>query len=185
MNEKQKMTGGAGASHNVAFIVKTPGASSRKVPVILLKSVRKVGKAGSVTNVAKGFAKNFLIPQGIACYATKNNLSQLEEYKAKLLSIDAEKTKAAAALKEKMDGLEITFFCKVRDKDNIYGSIQAHEIVEELKKKGFEIEKAQILLTQSFKVLGSYGVHISIYADIEAHIVVNLKSSAEADTIVK
>lgn len=177
---KKKKIGLVKIDLNTTGSRKELATAAKKTPVILLNSVRKLGKAGQLVRVAGGFGR-YLITEKKAVYATADNMDKLDEYKSRLSTQDAEKVKEAEAVKAKLDGLEFTFFCKVRDRDNIYGSIQTHDISEKLKEAKFDIEKSQILLGQSLKVLGSYGVSISLYGDVEAHVILHLKSSAEEE----
>lgn len=158
-----------------------------KVAVVLLRSVRKLGALNTIVHVRKGFAKNFLIPNGFACLATQTNLQNIESTKISLEQNDQQLTHDANALKVKMDGMKIVFYCKTKDAQNIYGSISAHNISEKLSSLGYTINKSQVLLGNNYKSLGNYEVKISLYGNIETTINVIVKSIAEehADKINK
>jgi len=131
---------------------------SKKVEILLYKSLRGYGVPGDKVLVAPGFARNRLIPAGYADYATAANLKKLEAQKVELSKLDAENVAAAKVMKEKINGVKLNFFCKVRENTNIYGSIQSRDIVIALKEQGFDIAKSQIVLSHPLKVLGEYDV---------------------------
>lgn len=154
-------------------------SKSKKVDVLLFKSLRGYGVPGDKVSVAPGFARNKLIPTGYADYATVANLKKLEEMRAELATKDAEYIKTAKEIQANLHGVALEFFCKVRENQNIYGSIQSRDIMEALKEKGFKIEKSQIILAHPLKVLGESDVKIELYGDVEATVHVVLKSSAD------
>lgn len=156
---------------------------THKVEVVLFTSVRGCGKPGSIVKVARGFARNHLIPRGFADYATASNLQKIEIEKATLAKVDAEHIATAEKLKEQMLGMEVQFYCKVRDRENIYGSIQAKDIVDELRKQNIILNKSQVVLAHSLKVLGKYDVTVTLYGDVDTTISVIIKSSADKPVV--
>lgn len=150
-----------------------------KVAIVLLRSVRKLGALNAIVQVRKGFAKNFLIPNGFACLATQSNLHIIATSKASLEQNDQKLTNEANDLKLKMDGMKIVFYRKTKDAQNIYGSISAQNIAEKLSSLDYNINKSQVLLGNNYKSLGNYEVNISLYGTIETSINVVVKSIAE------
>ena len=138
--------------------------------VILKTDVAKLGKAGSIIKVKDGFARNFLIPNGLAIPSTNENLQKLEAQKQKK-SLELEKIKLAAeGLKNKLSGLSLTIPILVQEEGKTYGSIGAIDIARALKDEGFEIEKNLILLDEPIKSLGIYEVPIKLHPEVSAKV---------------
>lgn len=154
-------------------------SKSNKINIVLYKSLRKKGKPGDIVAVSAGFANNKLIPTGAADFATKANIAALAVKRSELERVDREETAKAQKLKESLADLRLVFFCKVRDNDNIYGSIQARELEQELAKQGYDIKKSSIKLTKALKTLGLYDVELELYGDIGTTIKAELKPAAD------
>lgn len=152
---------------------------SKKVEILLFKSLRGYGMPGDRVKVAPGFARNKLIPTGYADYATVANLKKLEAMQAELAKQDQEYIASAKKIQGELHGVQIEFFCKVRENANIYGSIQSRDVAQALQDKDFKVEKSQVVLSGALKVLGAYDVKIELYGDVEAVIHVTLRSSAD------
>lgn len=136
--------------------------------VILKQDVSRLGKAGSVIKVKDGFARNFLLPNGLAVLCTSDNLKRLEEEKAKKLLL-MEKLKAEAeGLKGKLNNLSLTIPVLVQEDEKLYGSITSVEIAASLKDEGFEIDKSSIELEEPIKSLGVYEVPIKLHPEVTA-----------------
>ncbi len=142
--------------------------------------MRKMGVLNAVIQVRKGYAKNFLIPNGYACLATQANILQIESSKIELQKQDGNLTADAETLKDQIEGIKITFYNKTKDAQNIYGSIAAQNISEKLIALGYNINKSQILLGKNLKTLGTHEVKVSLYGSIEANISAVIKSIADA-----
>ncbi|MBZ4687752.1 MAG: ribosomal protein [Clostridiales bacterium] len=141
--------------------------------VILKEDVKKLGSKGEVVNAADGYARNYLIPKGLAVEATKNNLKKLEEEKKKEQQrLEQEKQEAketASKLKEK----KITVQAKTGEKDKLFGSITSKDIAEAIKKQyGIKVDKRKIQLDDPIKELGSYIVSIKLHPEVEAEVTV-------------
>ena len=136
--------------------------------VILLKSMNKLGEPGKVVKVKPGFARNYLIPQGFALVANNANFKKFEEFKNRQTKLVAAQKTKFLDLKKKIDGLSLTISAKVKDEEEIYGSIGEAQILEALKEEGVELAKGIIALTEPFKKLGVYDVKASLCVDVEA-----------------
>ncbi|MDK2986485.1 MAG: large subunit ribosomal protein [Clostridia bacterium] len=141
--------------------------------VILKEDVKKLGSKGEVVNAADGYARNYLIPKGLAVEATKNNLKKLEEEKKKEQQrLEQEKQEAketASKLKEK----NITVQAKAGEKDKLFGSITSKDIAEAIKKQyGIKVDKRKIQLDDPIKELGSHIVSIKLHPEVEAEVTV-------------
>lgn len=138
--------------------------------VILKQDVDKLGKAGAVVKVKEGFARNFLIPNGLAVPLTQGNLKKLErENELKLQGLEKIK-KSAQELKDKLTALSLTIPAQAQEENKLYGSITAQDIASALSEEGFKIDKAAILLSEPIKALGIYEVPLRLHPEISANI---------------
>ncbi|MCI0495312.1 50S ribosomal protein L9 [candidate division KSB1 bacterium] len=138
--------------------------------VILKKDFDTLGKIGEIVDVKRGYARNFLIPKGIALTADDKNIKILaaEQQQSELkLSKDR---KIAEKLAEKLDGVSCTATVKVGEEDKVFGSVTTQEIADLLKDKGFEIDRKKISLDEPIKALGIYTIPIKLHAEVEAKI---------------
>ena len=138
--------------------------------IILKKDYDKLGKTLDVVLVKDGYARNFLIPSGIAVPATEGNMSAVEEAKRLEQRRDEKKSKEAKQLAKKIEDVPCTIPVKVKRDEEIYGSVSAHEIAEFLGREGFKIEKAAVVLEEPIKQLGVYSVKIKVYKDVYAKL---------------
>ncbi len=138
--------------------------------VILLKDIENVGKKYEIKEVKNGYARNFLIPQGLAKPATKTALIWLEtqkEIEAKKAEEDLKKIQEIASA---IDDQEIIIAVKVGEEGQLFESIPSQKISEKLKELGFDIKKTQIELLQPIKELGEFPVKIKFEHNLEAEI---------------
>ena len=139
--------------------------------VILLKELQGRGGEGDVVNVARGFANNYLLRQGIAVKATKGNLKQLEQRRANIEKREVERVNNANELAEKLNGLKVKVDAAVGEEGILFGSVTSAMIADALK-NGHEVEvdKRRIELGKPIKVVGNYKVNVNIYRQIGATI---------------
>lgn len=150
--------------------------------VILLEPVKKLGKSGEKVEVKNGFARNYLIPRGIALRANKENLAVYESRKAEIEKNNATKKSAAESTAIKLDGTKVTVLRQAAEDGRLYGSVTVKEISESLKEKGFDVDSKEIDLLVPIKAVGVYKVKVSLYADVAVEISVNVaRSESEAD----
>ena len=153
--------------------------------VILIKDVKSFGKAGELVNAKTGYARNFLIPNGLAKEATKENLEIWEKEQAELKRIEAENIKNAKELKETLEKLEVVIKTKTGngDKktktgngDKLFGSITSQDISDALKKQHkIEIDKRKIELKENIKSLCTLTVPVRVYPEIVASVKVSIE----------
>lgn len=155
--------------------------------VILVKDVEKIGKFGEVVNVKDGYAKNFLIPSGLAINATPGNLKQVELVKKSRIKTEAKSIKEANEIAEQLNGLKLIFKVKASPEGKMYGSITNKDIADKiLSFKKIEIDKKKIELEDSIKELGTYNIEIKLYKDIKCSVVVSVepdKKQVESESI--
>ncbi len=138
--------------------------------IVLMKDYGKLGKAMDVTSVKDGYARNFLIPQGVAVPATEGNRKKVAEAKRLEGIREGKKHSDAIELAKKIEQIPCTIPVKVGEEEKIYGSVSVQEISEFLKKEGFNVEKRNIDLAEPIKQLGVYSVNISLYKDVNAKL---------------
>jgi len=139
--------------------------------VILLKDIKTLGKKFDIKDVADGYAKNYLFPNKLAINATKENLAHLENKKRELEKIAERELKKMQSIASEIDGLELPIKVKVSpNTGKIFGSINATKILAELKNKGFDIKKNNIILPEPIKTIGEYPIKITFDHNLEAEI---------------
>ena len=142
--------------------------------VILKETIDSLGIIGSEVNVAKGYARNYLLPQNKAVLATPENRKMLEQEKAKFELQIAKEKKIAEEMAERLQGVECKIAAKVSEEDRLYGSITVRDILKALQDQGVEVEKRMILLTEPIKSIGTFKVPIRVYTEVEPEITVEI-----------
>ena len=138
--------------------------------IILLNDIENVGQAGDIITVKPGFARNKLIPQGLALRASKRNVALAKE-KKKVASVKLEReTQSLELLAKKLSNVEITIEVKVGEEEKMFGSITNKDIHKELIAKGFELEKNQISIKKPIKALGIFYANVKIAKDITSDV---------------
>ena len=142
--------------------------------VILKKEVENLGRFGEQVKVAEGYARNYLIPKGLAVPATIGNLKQIEAERDAFLRKAQLSKEKAEKLKGALDGVSLTFQRKAGEDEKLFGSVTSHDIEEALKAKGFSVEKKDIHLDDHIKTVGLFTVTVKLQAGISASIQVNV-----------
>ena len=138
--------------------------------IILLCDVENLGQSGDIINVKPGFARNKLIPQGLALRASNRNVAIAKE-KKKTAGIKLEReNQALELLAKKLSNVEITIEVKVGEEEKMFGSITNKDIHKELIEKGFELDKNQITIKEPIKALGIFHVTVKIAKDITSDV---------------
>ena len=145
--------------------------------VILNKDVKGTGKAGDVVKVSDGYARNMLIPKGLATEATQGNIRHLEKQKAIAAEKKAEEKAAAKEQAEKIGNFTVTIKTKAGDGGKIFGSITSKDIAEGLKSQhGIEVDKKKIQLSSPIKQTGEMSVDIKLYSEVSAELKVKIEA---------
>ena len=143
--------------------------------VILLEKVANVGDLGEVVKVKPGFARNYLIPQGKAKRATPENLKLLEEKRSELEKVAADKLAAAQEQAAKLEGVTVQITQKAGVDGRLFGSVTNVDIVEALREKGHDVEKAMIRMPSGpLKHVGDFPLVVALHADVAAQITVSV-----------
>ncbi len=138
--------------------------------IILRSDYESLGKAGDVVTVKDGYARNFLLPKGIAVLATQKNVTRLEEEKKRALRVQEKERQEFVTLAQELEKISVTASVAVGEEDKVFGSVTAQNIADLLKEKGFEIDKRKISLDEPIKALGVYNVPIKLHSEVEAQI---------------
>ncbi|HDY72558.1 MAG TPA: 50S ribosomal protein L9 [bacterium] len=138
--------------------------------IILLKDIENLGKKNEIKEIKDGYARNFLIPKGLAKIATKKAMEQLESEKELEVQKAEEELQKTQAFVESIDGREFIITIKVGDEGQLFESITPQKIHEILKQSGFDIQKTQIEISQPIKELGEFPVKIKFEHNLEAQI---------------
>lgn len=143
--------------------------------IILLEKITNVGNLGDVVKVKDGYARNFLIPQGKAKRATPENLKAIEARRAELEKAANEKLTGAQQIAGELEGKAIQITQKAGVDGRLFGSVTGADIVEALKKRGFNVEKAMVRLPNGpLKHVGEHAVTVALHSDVTAHVTVTV-----------
>ncbi len=142
--------------------------------VILKTDVESLGKVGDLIKVSDGYARNFLIPKGLAAEASSKNVKSLEHDK-KMISQKAEREKKQAEeVLARYAGLTITIGRRTGEQGKLFGSVTTKDIEKSLNDQGFEVNRKNIVLSEAVKGIGDYPVQIKLYPGISANIVLKV-----------
>ena len=135
--------------------------------IILLEKVTNLGGLGDVVKVRDGFARNYLIPQGKAKRATKDNLAEFEQRRADLEKVQAQQLTEAQEKAAKLDGLAVQIAQKAGVDGKLFGSVTNADIAEALKAHGFEVPKANVRMPQGpLKNIGEHPLKVALHTDV-------------------
>jgi len=140
------------------------------VRIILLQDYEGLGKSGDQIEVKDGYARNFLFPKGLALKADKNSIKRFQEM-ARLKEMKQNRAlKQSRELAEKLQALSLTVPVQVGEEDRVFGSVTSIEIAQQLKDKGYDIDKRQIILAEPIKALGIFDIPIKLHPEITATV---------------
>lgn len=142
--------------------------------VILKETINSLGIIGSEVNVAKGYARNYLLPQEKAVLATPQNRRKMEHEKVNFEIQIAKERKLAEEMAQKLEGVVCRITAKVSDEDRLYGSVSVRDIIDALAAQDIVVEKRMILLKEPLKTVGIFKVPIRVYNDVEPEINVEI-----------
>jgi large subunit ribosomal protein L9 len=147
--------------------------------VILLERVAKLGQMGEEVRVKDGFARNFLLPQGKALRATKDNRAKFESMKIELEARNLERKGDAEKVSTKIDGKSFAVIRQASETGQLYGSVSPRDLVAILADGGFTVSRGQIALNVPIKTIGLHKVPLALHPEIEVTITINVARSAE------
>ncbi len=144
--------------------------------VILKETIDSLGIIGSEVEVASGFARNYLLPQGKAVPATDQYRKIIEQSRAKFEVQIAKEKELANQMAERLEKIELQITAKIHEEDRLYGSITVRDIVEALAKNDIQVDKRMVMLKEPIKTIGTFKVPIRVYKEIEPEITVHVIS---------
>ncbi len=143
--------------------------------IILMEKVINLGQLGDVGNVKNGYARNFLIPQGKAKRATTANMAEFEVRRAEIMAADLAKLADAQARGEKLAGTTVQISQKAGVDGRLFGSVTNADIADALVASGFEVDKAQVRMSEGhLKAVGDYTVSIALHTDVAVDVTVSV-----------
>ena len=146
--------------------------------VILLENLKRIGSIGEVIDVKRGFARNFLIANKKALYASKENIKQVEKIKSELSKKDSEKKQDAKMISEKINKKEYNVEKLSTENKELYGSVKPTEISKLIfEKSKIEIKPSMIQPVKEIKSLGKFKVKISLHSEVDAEITIDVKTA--------
>ena len=150
--------------------------------IVLLERVEKLGQMGDIVSVKNGYARNFLLPQGKALRATDNNMKLFEERRAELEARNLERRQEAQSVAEKMEGTTIVLVRQAGETGQLYGSVNARDVMQGLDEAGYKIERRQVALDRPIKTLGIHEIRVMLHPEVGIMVSVNVaRSEAEAE----
>ncbi len=148
--------------------------------VILRQDVDELGLEGDIVKVAKGYARNYLIPQSMALEASEHNRKALELQRKKIELKRVRVKEEAEKVKVAMEDVVVTFSQKAGEEGKLYGSVTSMDVASQLKDQGIDIDRRKIVMEKPIKELGEFEVGVKIYPEVTATIKVVVKADEEA-----
>jgi large subunit ribosomal protein L9 len=138
--------------------------------IILRQAVENLGKPGDVVKVKPGYARNYLLPRGLAYEATPGNLKRIQQERDRLEAAENARRDTAQGLAEQLEQVSLTFSARVGEEGKLFGSVTTADIAQQLETQGFHVEKRQIDLHEPIKALGVYRIPVRLHADVKPEI---------------
>jgi large subunit ribosomal protein L9 len=151
-----------------------------QVKLLLNETIRNVGKVGDVVEVSPGYARNYLVPKGLAVEPTPNNIKKIEARRKEIERIEAEKRAGQAKLLETLKGVEVTLERKTNEQGHLYGAVSATDIAKALVAMGHNVEAEDVLLPGRMDHVDTYTVVIRFAEDLKTDLKVWVAPDAES-----
>ena len=149
------------------------------IEVILMQRVDKLGQMGEVVKVKPGYARNFLLPQGKAIRANKENLARFEQDRARLEAQNLKRREEAERVAERVQGLSVTIIRSAGESGGLYGSVSGRDVAAACTEAGLSITRQQVLLEQPIKAVGLTTVRVELHPEVQLPVTVNVARSPE------
>ena len=147
--------------------------------IILLERVEKLGQMGDLVNVKSGYARNFLLPQGKAVFASKDNIKEFNDRKVQLEGENIAKIKEAESLADSISFKEVVLIRAASESGQLYGSVSAKDISNQVSSAGLNINKNQVILNKALKSLSYEDITIRLHPEVSIKIKLNIARSTE------
>src|SRR5262245_28672445 len=166
---------------SLATYKRLPKGKNGGIQLLLIQSVDHLGKQGDVVQVKRGYALNYLLPQGLATVATDHHKRMVEKHRARLLEIEKARLASLRQLADAIAKQSVTIEANANEEGHLYGSVTAAEITSSLKAAGFHITSDQIRMEGHLKELGLYTVKVHLHNEIEAELKVWVVPTVTSD----
>ncbi|MDX9703557.1 MAG: 50S ribosomal protein L9 [Candidatus Auribacterota bacterium] len=134
--------------------------------IILIQSVKGLGAEGDVINVADGYGRNFLVPQGMAIPANSANMKRIDEIKRRRMTRERKELEQAQKVAEKLLSVSCTIPVQAGEEDKLFGSVTSQDIARALEKEGMEIDRRKIVLEEPIRELGVFTVNVKLHPEV-------------------
>jgi large subunit ribosomal protein L9 len=147
------------------------------VRVVLREDVQHLGAVGELVRVRAGYARNFLLPRGKAALATAGSVRQIEEHKRQAIARAAKLKLSAQALATQLSGVSVEITRQTGEGDRLYGSVTSKDVAAAIKQKGYEVDKKDLVMPETIKVVGDYTVTVKLGSGVDAQLKLVVKKS--------
>lgn len=147
--------------------------------ILLREDIETLGGRGEIVKVKSGYARNYLLPKGLATLATKGNVRQIELERAALLKRVAQERSTAELQSDQMKDISLTFERKAGETGTLFGSVTSMDIADALKAKGYEIDRRKIILKDAIKETGEYTVGVKLHREVTLQVPVTVRGEGE------
>lgn len=154
------------------------------VKLLLQESIKNVGRVGDVVEVSPGYARNYLLPKGLAVEPTKSNLKKVEARRQEIEKQEREKREQQERLLTKLEGKDVTLERKANDQGHLYGAVSATDIARQLQADGFNVEAEDVLLPGKLDQINTYTVKVRFADDLETDLKVYVAPDAESKAAI-
>jgi large subunit ribosomal protein L9 len=154
------------------------------VKLLLQESIKNVGRVGDVVEVSPGYARNYLIPQGLAVEPTKGNLKKVEARRQEIEKQEREKREQQARLIKQLEGRDVTMERKANEQGHLYGAVSATDIARALQADGYNVEAEDVLLPGKLDQINTYTVKVRFAEDLETDVKVYVAPDAESKAAI-
>ncbi len=162
-----------------------PRGKNGGVQLLLIQSVDHLGKQGDIIEVKRGYALNYLLPQGLATIASDHHKRMVDKHRSKLQEIEKARLSSLRQLSDAISKESINVEAKVNEEGHLYGSVGPADIAAALKQRGYHITSDQVRLEGQLKVIGLYEVKIHLHAEIESVLKVWVVPDETSDAVTK
>lgn len=147
--------------------------------IILMQDFEPLGFEGDIVDVARGYARNYLIPKGVAVEASKPNLKAMEMRKEKIIDKRMKDKETAERARDKISQVTITLRQKVGEEGKLYGSVTSRDIARELESEGIMVDRKKIVIDEAIRTLGEFEVPVKLHPEVLGKIRVVVESKEE------
>jgi large subunit ribosomal protein L9 len=151
--------------------------------ILLREDIDTLGGRGEIIKVKAGYARNYLLPQGLATLATKANIKQIEGERSALLKKSAQEKSTAELQAGQMGNVSLSFERKAGETGQLFGSVTSMDIAEALKAKGYETDRRKIVMKDAIKETGDFTVGVKLHREVTVQIPVSVRAEGEAENV--